>query len=327
MGIFITALILLVIAIALFVVAKVKKFTYTEEKRYSDNITKTTKVPNRVLAGVGTILALVGILLLWNQSAYSQGVGEARVIRSWTGSIVGLNDKAGLAFKAPWDDLITYDILNKQAIFSNPANVHEDQKKDVVGGEITVSDKDGVTANVDVAVRYSIRPDKVVDIYTSNGDQKAFESKVVTQDMRAIVREVPNTLNTIDVITKRADLEAKIVKALQDRWESQGVQVNSVSLQDVRYPQSVTDAYAAAQNSRTAATKAQADLDAAKISAQQQVVSAQAQAQANEILSKSLTPEILQQRQLDVLSQFGAKGNAIVIQGGSGTPLIQVPSK
>lgn len=307
MFLFILSLILFAVAIGLVVTAKI--------------------VDSPVPALIGIVPLILGGIFLWNQISYTQGVGEARVIRSWTGSVVGLNDKAGLAFKAPWDDTITYDILNKQALFSNPANVHDDQKNDVVGGEITISDKDGVSANVDVSVRYSIRPDKVVDIFSSNGDQKAFESKVINQDMKAVVREVPNTFNTIDVITKRADLEAKILKGLQDRWETQGVQVNSVALQDVRYPQSVTDAYAAAQNSRTAATKAQADLDAAKITAQQQVVSAQAQADANRILAQSLTPEILQQRQLDVLSQFGAKGNAIVIQGGSGTPLIQVPSK
>jgi regulator of protease activity HflC (stomatin/prohibitin superfamily) len=307
MFLFVVSLILLLLALGLFVAAKL--------------------AGSPIPAIIGGVLVLIGGFFLWNQSTYTQGPGSASVIKSFTGAVVGFNDKAGLSFKAPWDDTITYNILNQQVLFSNPNNVHDEQKNFVKGGEISITDKDGVSANVDIAVNLSIRGDKVVDIYNHYGDENSFEAKLVTNDVRAVVREVPNQFNTIDVLTNRSAIETQILKALQGRWETQGVQVDSVSLQDIRYPQSVTDAYAAAQNSRTAATKAQADLDAAKISAQQQVVSAQAQAQANDILSKSLTPEILQQRQLDVLSQFGAKGNAIVIQGGSGTPLIQVPSK
>lgn len=316
---FIFAVILIILAVVVFLASRLFKFHDYDGDRLT--------TPNKIMLGVSGLLVLLAIVFTALSSFYSQGVGEARVIKSFTGQVVGFNDRAGLAFKAPWDDTIPYDILNQQAIFSLDANVHADQKQFQQGGAITITDKDGVSADVDVAVRYSIRADQVQNIYSKFGDQNAFTAKLITQDMRSVVREVPNSYSTIDVITKRSQLEGEILKGLQSRWESQGVQVDSVALQDVRYPQSVTDAYAAAQNSRTAATKAQADLDAAKISAQQQVVSAQAQAQANDILSKSLTPEILQQRQLDVLSQFGAKGNAIVIQGGSGTPLIQVPSK
>lgn len=269
--------------------------------------------------------AVVGVILVIISCAYTQGVGEARVIKSITGQVVGFNDKPGFSWKAPWEDTIEYNILNQQAIFSNAANVHEDQKKDVKGGEITITDKDGVSANIDVAIRYSIRPDKVQDIYTRFGDQNAFESKLITQDIRSVLREVPNGFTTIDVLTKRQDLENKILDGLKTRWEKEGVQVESVALQDIRYPDSVRQKYADAQNARTQAAQAQAELDAAKISAQQQVVQAQAAADANKILSQSLTPEILQQRQLDTLRDLGAKGNVIVVPNGS-SPLINVPA-
>jgi regulator of protease activity HflC (stomatin/prohibitin superfamily) len=323
---FIIGLFLLGIGLALLVVAKVKKFTYTEEKRYSDSITKTTKVPNVISALLGLVLLGIGVLLVGLQSFYSQGPGEASVIKSFTGQVVGLNDKSGFAAKAPWDDTIKYNILNQQVIFSNPANVHKGQENDVQGGEITITDKEGVSANVDVAVRLSIRGDKVVDIYNHYGDEKSFENKLVTQDVRAVVREVPNQFNTIDVLTKRSDVETEILKGLQSRWEKEGVQVDSIALQDIRYPDSVKQKYADAQNARTAQSQAQAELETTKINAQQQVVQAQAQADANRILSASLTPEILRQRELDALKDIGAHGN-LVVTDGSSAPLLNVPAK
>ena len=330
MPLFIIAVVLVVLAVGALFAAKTKEFTYKvegyDERHRPIKVDKTTKSPNLVLALIGAVLGIIGVWVLLAQIIYTQGVGEARVIRSFTGQIVGFNDKPGMALKAPWDDTITYDILNQQAIFSNPANVHEDQKNDVAGGEITITDKDGVSANVDVALRYSIRADQVVPVYTKFGDQKAFTSKLITQDMRSVVREVPNTFTTLDVITKRADLESQILKGLQSRWEKEGVQVDSVALQDIRYPDAVKQKYADAQNARTAQSQAQAELETSKINAQQQVVQAQAQADANRILSASLTPEILKQRELDTLKAIGDKGNLIVTDGTS-APLLNVPAK
>lgn len=306
----------LLIAIILLGASFVAKF----EDRYGN----AAHTPNWLMRGGGVLLLIFAAALMFFSSYYSQGVGEASVIKSFTGQIIGYNSNPGPAFKAPWDDRVTYDILNQQAIFSNPNNVHDDQKKNVKGGEITVTDKDGVAANVDVAVRYSIRGDKVVDTYSRYGDQNAFESKLITQDVRSVVREAPNSFATIDVLTKRADVEKDIYNELKNRWEKEGVQVESVALQDIRYPQSVTDKFAAAQNARTQAAQAQAELDAAKISSQQQVVQAQAQADANKIIDSSLTDKILQQRSIDAFKELAGKQGTVVITDGKSIPMLNV---
>lgn len=285
---------------------------------------KDVTVTPIILAGVFSVTTLVFLTLA---TAYTQGVGEASVIKSFTGEIVGFNAKPGLSLKAPWDDRIEYNILNQQAIFSNPNNVHDDQKKDVKGGEITIGDKDGVSANVDVAIRYSIRADQVIDVFSRYGDQSAFESKLITQDVRDVVRSTPNGFPTLDVLTKRQEVENKIMDNLKTRWANEGVQIDSVALQDVRYPQSVTDKFAAALNARTGQAQAEAELAAAKISSQQQVVQAQAQADANKIVDSSLTPNILQLRSLDTLKEIASKPGNLIITDGKSTPLINVPAQ
>ena len=80
--------------------------------------------------------------------------------------------------------------------------------------------------------------------------------------------------------------------------------------------ESVTAAYAAAQEAQINVQTEQAKLEAAKVSAQQKVVQAQAEADANAILNASLTDAILQQRYLDTLKELAASGNLVVVPEG-----------
>jgi regulator of protease activity HflC (stomatin/prohibitin superfamily) len=275
------------------------------------------KLPNRIGYGAAGLFGVLTLLFLAITTLYAQGVGEASVIKSFTGSIVDFNDKAGMGVKAPWDDRITYDILNQQAVFSNPANVHDDQKPFVKGGEITVIDKDGVSSNVDASIQYSIRGDQVIPIFSHFGNQQSFEAKLITQDIRDVVRTAPNSLSTLDMLTKRADLEKQIFDELKVRWEKQGVQVESVQLQDVRPPDSIKQKYTDAQNANTQKTVAQAELESTKISAQQKVVQAQADADANRILDASLTPNILQIRGQDAFKDAASHGGMVMTDGST----------
>jgi regulator of protease activity HflC (stomatin/prohibitin superfamily) len=83
-------------------------------------------------------------------------------------------------------------------------------------------------------------------------------------------------------------------------------------MQEVRYSDAVKTRFEEAQNAQTEVVKAQADLEKAKVDAQQKIAVATAEAEANRILTESLTPQVLQQRYYDVL----AGANLIVVPEG-----------
>jgi hypothetical protein len=64
---------------------------------------------------------------------------------------------------------------------------------------------------------------------------------------------------------------------------------------------------------RIRVTEAQSKLDAAKLEAQAEVERASGQAKANEIISKTLTPEVLQYQYIRVLEEQGAQGDRTII--------------
>lgn len=265
--------------------------------------------------GIGGLL-LGGLLGIFS-SIYTQDVGDASVVVDWTGNIQGQETTPGLHFKSPFASVTTYSVRNNQVVFAgNGQQTFSGGSAD--GPDITVQDAQGVTSNIDVAVRYSIRPDQVTNVYKQYHDEQTFVSSFVLQDIRSVVRDAPNQFNTLDLITKRAEVNSSIQAALEARWKGTEVTVDSVSLQSITPPQSVTDAYASAQQAQIKVSTEQNNLSAAKVSAQQQVVQAEAKAKANDILNRSLSSSVIKQNYLDTLSKLAASGNVVVVPEGFG---------
>lgn len=274
--------------------------------------------PNRIVATISAGILALGVLVVVLASFYTQDTGDASVVVSWTGDILGQETTPGLHAKAPWSDVKTFDVRNQQVVFAGKRAETDYTGGSALGPGITVQDKDGVQSDIDIAVRYSIRPDQVTTIYKQFHDEETFVSQFVTQDIRSTVRDAPNEYETLDLITKRVEVNNSIQTVLEQRWARTGVTVDSVSLQQITPPASVTAAYAAAQNAQIKVSTETNNLKAAQVSAQQQVVQAQAKAKANQTLNASLTPNILKQRYLDTLSALAAKGNVVVVPEGFG---------
>lgn len=235
------------------------------------------------------------------------------MLKDVTGNIVDTDTTSGASFKAPWVHLVTYDIRNQQVVFASSG---EGIPKDANGPQITVQDKEGVTANIDITVRYSINPDTVKSIYERYQTQENFVSRFIENDIRAGVRTIPAKYGTLELLNNRAKVETEIRNYLEERWAKAGVLVETVSLQEIRYSDDVKKRFDEAQASRIAVDKAKAELEATQVSAQQKIVQAKAESEANKELAKSLTEPVLQQRYLDTLGKLAAEGNVVVVPQG-----------
>ena len=278
---------------------------------------KVDRYKGGILVG-GIILAVVASL---PALLYTNDEGEASVIKSWTGEVLGYTTTPGVHFKSPFADALSYDIRNQQVNFTGDGSA-----EDASGPQITVQDAEGVTANVDIAVRYSIVPDSVTDIYSEYGDQESFVVKFIDNDIRAAVRTIPSTYGTLDFLNSRAEIEQGINDYLTERWAEAGVQVEGVSLQEIRYSDEVKARFDEAQSARIEVEKAEANLEASKVNSQAQIADAEAKAEANRLLAQSLTPEVLQQNYYDTLRSVGENGNLVIVPEGA-DPLVTIPPK
>ena len=276
--------------------------------------------------GCARIVAVVFIVLAFafigGSCIYTQDTGEVCVIRNLGGSLAGSTSEAGFHTKMPWQDVVTYDVRN------NLINFYGDTDYKVDGGsyegkQVSINDKSGASANVDIQVNYSLKADAALNLYSEYGTQESFVEKYISNDVRAVTREVSGKFDTVTMLTDRSQFTKAVQDTLSKKWKKIGLTVEQVSVQDVRYPKSITDSYSQAQAAEVAKQKAQNEQETAKVQAETKKIEAQGEADANAVLAQSLNEQVLQQHYIEALKDVGKEGNLVVVPNGS-TPMVNV---
>lgn len=287
-------------------------------KSYIKNETdiKTVKFAHTCARGVAVVCLVFFFVFAGFSCIYTQDTGEVCVIRNLGGSLAGSTSEAGFHIKMPWQDVITYDVRN------NLINFYGDTDYKVDGGsyegkQVSINDKSGASANVDIQVNYSLNPDSALNLYSEYGTQESFVEKYISNDVRAVTREVSGKFDTVTMLTDRSQFTKAIQDALTKKWNKIGLTVEQVSVQDVRYPESITDSYSQAQAAEVAKQKAQNEQETAKVQAETKKIEAQGEADANAVLAQSLNDQVLQQHYIDALKDVGKEGNLVVVPNGS----------
>lgn len=325
-GIIFIILAIIALALAFTMGTKTRTVTRVIHQRYSDpeEVEEIKRGTRLWFFLASAIFGVLGILFTIFASTFSVDTGSSVVLKDWTGVVAeDAVTTTGLHTKAPWQDAIAWDIKNQDVTFTGDGSTSHNGQQ-VAGAEITFIDKDGIQANLDIQVLFSIKADAVVPLTKGYANQDDFEIKVVENDVKSIPRDVASTFTTVQMFEERSDLKTKITKALSEAWEDKGVVVDNVNIHGIRYPEDVQQRFKDAQNAQTDLLKAETDAQTAKTKAQGEadaaIARAQGEAEANRLLAASLTPEILQQRYIDAL----ANGNTIVVPNNF-TSLGQIP--
>lgn len=270
----------------------------------------------------GIVSVLVGIVLIGVSCVYAQDVGQTILLRNFGGSLGSVSTDAGFHVKAPWQDTIAYDVRNNVLSFMGSQEKDQFEGGSANGSAVTVNDSGGASATIDIQVNYSLDPNAAKELYSNYGSQENFVKSVCAVDIRAVPRQVSGQFDTISILTARSEFANAVQEALAAKWENYGLIVESVSIQNVVYPQNIIDKYSEAQAAEIAKETALNNQEVAKVNAETKVIEAQGEADANAVLSESLTDEVLQQRYIDTLKEIGANGNLVVVPENS-TPVVQ----
>lgn len=269
-----------------------------------------------LIASAAVCAALAACSTGCTMGFYSQDVGEVAVVRGMGGEIVGSTSEAGFHGTSPFNDVIVYSARNNILTFEGETEERYDDGG-ATGPAIACNDAGGASFSLDLQVNYSLDPEYAERLYSDYGKQETYVQYVAVPDVRSVAREVAGRFSTIDILTDRGSFSAALTEALAAKWEGSGVDIEQVSVQDVRYPASITDRYAEAQAAQVAQQQAQAEQETARIEAETLVIEAQGEADANAALAASLTPEVIQQHYIDALAEIGRSGNLVVVPEGS----------
>jgi len=248
--------------------------------------------------------------------------------------------------------MITYSNQNHQSINDGYHNYEGGLKRNPA---IRVMDSRGLDVFIDLAVQYNLRADMAPKTIATWGT--AWEDKIVNTKVREIVRDVIGKYTAENLPQKRQEIAKEIqdkVRAKVEAIPGKPVILDSVELRDIELPAKIKakieelqaekqNVMIAEQQKERAKRDAQRKAEIAKGEAQKRRIEAQgkadqitieakAQAQANKIISESLTTDLLQLEQIKAQLKFNEalkvnKDAQIFLTPGGAVPNIWVDAK
>lgn len=219
---------------------------------------------------------------------------------------------AGLHWIVPFAERVErYSILNQTYTLSSTP----DEGQSVGDDAIQVRTKDGQQVYIDASVIYAIDPLKTINLYrTWRFD---YENGLVRPQTRGIIRDIASQYGVEEIVSsKRTEMQLQITDELNRIFADNNLVLRDFVLRNIRF----SDEYALAveqkqiaeqqaqqakfvveskkQEAEQARQVAQGVADAAVIAAkgeaEARLIQAEAEARANQLLSQSLTPELVQ---------------------------------
>lgn len=200
--------------------------------------------------------------------------------------------------------------------------------------EINVNSVEGQPVSIDVAMSFELDQSKVPLLYsTFRTSISAIQHGYVKQTMRQALQEVIGQEEIAAVLgPKKAEAVGRTQALLVQRLSPYGIDVKQFTINEIRAPQAVIDAINTKNVMQQSALTAQNELqknefqargDSIKAAGRAKAITAEAEAQAkaNQLLSASITSNLVQ---YELAKRWD--GKMPMVSGGA-TPLIQLPTK
>jgi regulator of protease activity HflC (stomatin/prohibitin superfamily) len=199
---------------------------------------------------------------------------------------------------------------------------------------ISFQTADGMTANADIGISYSIDPDKVSTIFQTyrRGVDEITDTFLRNMVRDALVKQASNKPIEYVYGAGKAELIAAVQADVADQVADIGIKIDKIYwIGEIRLPEVVLNSInaknaatqmAQQRQNEVAQAKAEADkkIEDARGTAESILRVAEAQSKANKILAESLTPEFVQ---YEALQKWDGKLPTTMVPGQA-TPFISV---
>lgn len=263
----------------------------------------------------------LGVIVLLGSMAIIVPPGQAGVVVLF-GTVREQVLPAGLHFINPFSQVVEMEVRTRNYTMSGIAD--EGQKKG--DDSIPVITSDGLTVKLDSTVFYHLDQDRCAKIYEKIGTD--VEGQILRGQIRTSLRDAAAGLTATELYTThRMGFVENVTKTLTAAFKERGISMEQVLLRNVLLPEQITkainDKIAADQDAQKMAFVLQKE----KQEAERKRIEAEGQAKAQQIVSQSLTPQIIEYQRIQALRDIGAKGNLIITPMGGATPMIQIPPR
>lgn len=253
--------------------------------------------------GVPVVIILVITIILLAKSAVTIGSGEAGVLyKTFGGGVVTDQPPLGEGFHiiAPWNKVIVYEV-RQQELFE----------------EMKVLSSNGLEIQIDASAWYEPVYEDLGKLHQEKGEN--YLQRVIQPAIRSAARSVVGRYTPEQLYSSKRDaIQTEIFEELKKILDNQYLQLNSVLVRDVTLPATIKDAIERKLKQEQESLEYEFRLVTAEKEAERQRIEAQGKADANRILSASLTDKILSDKGIEATLKLAESPNAKVVVVGSG---------
>jgi regulator of protease activity HflC (stomatin/prohibitin superfamily) len=261
---------------------------------------------NTIIASAVVII----VLLIFSSSMFKiVDAGERGIIyRPFGGGLdIELVFGEGFHVIAPWNKFIKYNVKERTA----------EETMDVL-------DKNGLSINVDVTVRYYPTYNTLPFLHRTFGEN--YEAQLVKPEVRSTVRQVMGRYTAEEIYSKkRAEVEQSIIDESTEKLNSNFITTKAVLIRSINLPQQIKAAIELKLQQEQESLAYEFKLEKEEKEAERKRIQAEGEARANKIINSSLTPSLLKMRGIEATLDLSKSQNAktvIIGSGEDGLPLI-----
>jgi regulator of protease activity HflC (stomatin/prohibitin superfamily) len=251
---------------------------------------------------ISAIVIVLLLLIFGSRMFYVIKPGERGVVFK---TITGILDRdnirsTGLHAIAPWNKMFKY-------------NVREQQREETMD----VLDKNGLSINVDVTVRFNPIYNRIGYLHEVFGVD--YVNTLVVPEVRSSVRKVTGRYTAEQIYsTMRNEVENSIIDETATVLENNDIDMRALLIRSINLPQEIK---AAIENKLTREQESLAMTyinQREKLEAERKLIEAQGIANYNRTVSASLTDNIIKLRGIEATNKLAESANSKVVVIGSG---------
>ncbi|MDD2387268.1 MAG: prohibitin family protein [Bacteroidales bacterium] len=212
----------------------------------------------------------------------------------------------GFHIVAPWNDFIVY-------------NVKERKTEETM----EVLDKNGLSINVEISVRFNPIPKKLPFLHQQFGED--YMNQLIVPEVRSTVRQVMGRYTAEEIYsTKRAEVEGEIIIETTQKLQDNSVETRAVLIRSINLPPQIKNAIETKLQQEQESLAYQFRIEKETKEAERKRIEAEGEATANKIINSSLTQALLTMRGIETTLKLATSPNSkiVVIGGSDGMPLI-----
>jgi len=239
-------------------------------------------------------LAVMGVVLFFiliGTMFYTVGPGTVGVtFDPFSGGVSQRILQPGFGIKAPWVSIYTYNARLQEYTMSMSETEGQVKGND----SVFVVARDGITLQLDCTIWYKIDELRAPDILRTIGVEGQYQVNLVRPAIRNAITDVASTRDAGDIYgAGRESTSSQMFASLRDNLQSKFITVEKFMLRGAKPPAELTTAINEKMAAQQAAQKMEYTLQSARLEKDRKVIEAQGIADANKIISTSLTPQYL----------------------------------